>query len=282
MRPAPSRRAGGGVGRDGGCPLLGVAGPHRGIAGLGAGRCQRRGATTSSPSRIAVPMPPARSYNGLHNRFGRRRQMSEDDHLPTGSANETKAVTGPHPARPFSLARPSGCRSCGHRGVPAMHVEERPIGSIRPYENNPRLNDAAVDAVAASIQRVRLPPAHRRGRAGRHHRRPHPLQGGPEAGAGNRPGPRRRRADSRPGQGVPPRRQPDRHAVALGLRPAARRAGRAEGDELRPRPARLLRRGACSGCWNSPASPRPKTRARRWTGPPNCRRNGGRPRGNYG
>ena len=33
-----------------------------------------------------------------------------------------------------------------------MLVEMRPIASIRPYENNPRLNDAAVDAVAASIQ----------------------------------------------------------------------------------------------------------------------------------
>jgi hypothetical protein len=33
-----------------------------------------------------------------------------------------------------------------------MLVEMRPIGSIRPYENNPRLNDAAVDAVAASIK----------------------------------------------------------------------------------------------------------------------------------
>ena len=33
-----------------------------------------------------------------------------------------------------------------------MHVEMRPIESIRPYENNPRLNDAAVDAVAASIK----------------------------------------------------------------------------------------------------------------------------------
>jgi DNA modification methylase len=32
-----------------------------------------------------------------------------------------------------------------------MHVEMRPVGSIRPYENNPRLNDA-VDAVAASIR----------------------------------------------------------------------------------------------------------------------------------
>jgi DNA modification methylase len=33
-----------------------------------------------------------------------------------------------------------------------MVVEERPIGSIKPYENNPRLNEAGVDAVAASIK----------------------------------------------------------------------------------------------------------------------------------
>jgi ParB-like chromosome segregation protein Spo0J len=33
-----------------------------------------------------------------------------------------------------------------------MQVEERPIASIKPYANNPRLNDAAVDAVAASIR----------------------------------------------------------------------------------------------------------------------------------
>jgi ParB-like chromosome segregation protein Spo0J len=33
-----------------------------------------------------------------------------------------------------------------------MHIEMRPIGSITPYEDNPRLNDAAVDAVAASIR----------------------------------------------------------------------------------------------------------------------------------
>ena len=33
-----------------------------------------------------------------------------------------------------------------------MHVEMRPLSSIRPYENNPRHNDAAVDAVAASIR----------------------------------------------------------------------------------------------------------------------------------
>jgi DNA modification methylase len=34
----------------------------------------------------------------------------------------------------------------------AMLVEMRPVTSIRPYENNPRHNDAAVDAVAASIR----------------------------------------------------------------------------------------------------------------------------------
>jgi ParB-like chromosome segregation protein Spo0J len=33
-----------------------------------------------------------------------------------------------------------------------MEVEMRPIESIKPYENNPRDNDAAVDAVAASIK----------------------------------------------------------------------------------------------------------------------------------
>src|SRR5271157_440376 len=33
-----------------------------------------------------------------------------------------------------------------------MNIEMRPLSSIRPYENNPRINDAAVDAVAASIR----------------------------------------------------------------------------------------------------------------------------------
>src|SRR5437762_3196195 len=34
----------------------------------------------------------------------------------------------------------------------AMHVELRAITSIRPYDKNPRINDPAVDAVAASIK----------------------------------------------------------------------------------------------------------------------------------
>jgi ParB-like chromosome segregation protein Spo0J len=33
-----------------------------------------------------------------------------------------------------------------------MQVELRPIDTIKPYENNPRLNDDGVDAVAASIK----------------------------------------------------------------------------------------------------------------------------------
>jgi ParB-like chromosome segregation protein Spo0J len=33
-----------------------------------------------------------------------------------------------------------------------MLVEVRPLSSVRPYERNPRLNDQAVDAVAASIR----------------------------------------------------------------------------------------------------------------------------------
>src|SRR5271166_4035841 len=33
-----------------------------------------------------------------------------------------------------------------------MHIEECDITTIRPYENNPRINDNAVDAVARSIK----------------------------------------------------------------------------------------------------------------------------------
>src|SRR5262249_15133691 len=42
-------------------------------------------------------------------------------------------------------------RDPGRRPEP-MHIEIRPITSIRPYDHNPRVNDPAVDAVARSIQ----------------------------------------------------------------------------------------------------------------------------------
>ena len=38
-----------------------------------------------------------------------------------------------------------------------MKIELRPLASIRPYEKNPRLNDDAVDAVAASLREFGLP-----------------------------------------------------------------------------------------------------------------------------
>ncbi len=34
-----------------------------------------------------------------------------------------------------------------------MQIEMRPLADIKPYEQNPRINDAAVDAVAESIRR---------------------------------------------------------------------------------------------------------------------------------
>src|SRR5262245_30926987 len=33
-----------------------------------------------------------------------------------------------------------------------MQIEMRPLADIKPYDNNPRINDPAVDAVAASIK----------------------------------------------------------------------------------------------------------------------------------
>ncbi len=38
-----------------------------------------------------------------------------------------------------------------------MQIEMRPLADIKPYEQNPRINDAAVDAVAESIRRFGLP-----------------------------------------------------------------------------------------------------------------------------
>jgi hypothetical protein len=45
-----------------------------------------------------------------------------------------------------------GAGSITNQVEAAMHVEMRSINTIRPYENNPRHNDAGVDAVAASLR----------------------------------------------------------------------------------------------------------------------------------
>lgn len=36
--------------------------------------------------------------------------------------------------------------------MPEMKIQYVPIGTIRPYEKNPRINDNAVDACASSIK----------------------------------------------------------------------------------------------------------------------------------
>ena len=39
-----------------------------------------------------------------------------------------------------------------------MKIESWPIQRVKPYDNNPRVNDGAVDAVATSIREFGLPP----------------------------------------------------------------------------------------------------------------------------
>jgi ParB-like chromosome segregation protein Spo0J len=56
------------------------------------------------------------------------------------------------PSSPWRSAEYTNDYHTEQRRKIAMQVEMRPIDTIRPYQNNPRQNDAAVDAVAASIR----------------------------------------------------------------------------------------------------------------------------------
>ena len=47
--------------------------------------------------------------------------------------------------------------------IKIMLVEQRSIASIRPYENNPRINDAAIDHGGGLHTRVRFSPTNRCG-----------------------------------------------------------------------------------------------------------------------
>src|ERR1700738_4358717 len=62
---------------------------------------------------------------------------------------------GPYPCTAFFVGSPGCCpsrnRSHPQDAIP-MKIEMRDIADIKPYENNPRFNDAAVDAVAKSIK----------------------------------------------------------------------------------------------------------------------------------
>ena len=97
-----------------------------------------------------------------------------------------------------------------------MKIELWKLSEVKPYPNNPRVNDAAVDAVAASLQEFgfRQPivvdgdgviiVGHTRFKAAL------------KLGLNEVPGPCGDRPDARADQGVPHRRQPDRRPVRLG------------------------------------------------------------------
>jgi ParB-like chromosome segregation protein Spo0J len=71
------------------------------------------------------------------------------------TSQRIEAVRGLTPCTAFFVGSPLYFTHPGSHlvnGNYAMLVEMRSITSIRPYENNPRLNDAAIDAVAASIK----------------------------------------------------------------------------------------------------------------------------------
>ncbi len=53
----------------------------------------------------------------------------------------------------FIIKHKTGTSSALMRqGGHAMKIELRPLSKIKPYDNNPRTNDAAVSAVAESIR----------------------------------------------------------------------------------------------------------------------------------
>ena len=107
-----------------------------------------------------------------------------------------------------------------------MKIELRKLSDIKPYPGNPRLNDAAVDAVAAvdpgssasasrssSTSDGVIIVGHTRCKAAQ------------KLGPGQGAGPRGHGPDARADQGLPDRRQQDGRAGRVGLRPAADRAG---------------------------------------------------------
>src|SRR5262249_54137223 len=81
--------------------------------------------------------------------------------LPTASrqflANSAGFLVFSRPSPGFASAAPDlaglgAVRPEVAKRTAAVHVDMRPLTSIRPYENNPRVNDPAVDAVAASLR----------------------------------------------------------------------------------------------------------------------------------
>ncbi len=124
-----------------------------------------------------------------------------------------------------------------------MKVEMRSIEKVMPYEQNPRINDQAVDAVARVHPGVRIPAADRGGRGRRHHR------------AATRAGRRRRSSAWRRCRSTsPPTSRPSRCGPTASPTTRSRELAdwdyellpielaELRGHGLRPRPAGLRRR----------------------------------------
>ena len=83
--------------------------------------------------------------------------------IDTGAMGTVATVAGPiryfpevilprHPRGSSCLIEQSLFCLSEIKEIRDMKIEQWKIGDVKPYENNPRINDAAVDAVAASIQ----------------------------------------------------------------------------------------------------------------------------------
>src|SRR4051812_45680052 len=89
--------------------------------------------------RVAPPKPAAAA------RLAALPRQSHDVALPARSRPGMPPVV-------VAAATLPPARTRTYAGSSVMQIAMRPIDQIRPYPGNPRLNDAAVDAVIASIR----------------------------------------------------------------------------------------------------------------------------------
>ena len=121
-----------------------------------------------------------------------------------------------------------------------LSIEYRPVASLIPYARNARTHsEAQVALIAGSIREYGLTSPDPGRRRQRHHRRPRPGAGGPQArpglGAGDRAGAPQRGPEAR----LRARRQPPRRAGRLGPRAAGAGGRRPHRPRHRPRHPRL-------------------------------------------
>jgi hypothetical protein len=122
-----------------------------------------------------------------------------------------------------------------------MKIDLWSIERVKPYDRNPRQNDQAVEAVAASLTEFGWHQSIVVDKRRRHRRRSHPLEGGEGARLEESSSSRRRGPAARAGQGVPLGGQLDGHDRRAGQGNIAPQIGRSECGRLRPWPLKLLR-----------------------------------------